>query len=167
VYHSLISTFDQTNKSKKMEPHINFIALICAGIMPMLMGFIYYHPKVMGNSWMKANGFTLEIIGKGPKPVLYLLALVCSFLLAFFLWGWTTGAGGVDTFQVTDPVDGHSYVTFQHGVFHGVAFTLMVLLPIFVTMKIFEMRKWSWAFVNIGYWGITIILMCGILSAWR
>jgi hypothetical protein len=150
-----------------MQPHLNFIALICAAIIPMAMGFIYYHPNVMGNTWMNANGFTKESLKMAPKPAMYLIALGCSFLLAFFLWGWTTGAGGVDTFQVTDPNDGHSYVTFSHGVFHGLAFSVMVLLPIFVTVKIFEMRKWSWAFVNIGYWSLAIILMCGILSAWR
>jgi hypothetical protein len=150
-----------------MQPHINFMALICAALIPMIMGFIYYQPAVMGNAWMKANGFSKEGMGSGPKPVMYVLALIMSFMLAFFMWGWVTGGGGVDTFQVTDPVDGHSYVTFQHGVFHGVAFSIMVLLPVFVTMKIFEKRSWAWAFVNLGYWSITVILMNGILSVWR
>lgn len=150
-----------------MEPKINFMALICATLVPMAMGFIYYHPAVMGNVWMQSNGFTKESIGKGPKPALYLLALVASFMLAFFMWGWTTGAGGVDKMQVIDPIDGHSYETFVHGVFHGIAFSIMVLLPILVTIKIFEMRSWKWAMVNWGYWSITVILMNGILSAWR
>lgn len=149
-----------------MEPQINFPALLVATIIPLVMGFIYYHPSVLGNTWMAANGFVKTSLTP-PKPVMYLLALFCSFLLAFFLWGWTTGAGGVDPFQTTDPVDGHSYVTFKHGAFHGIVFSLLVILPIFITMKIFEMRSWKWAFVNGGYWGITIILMCGILSAWR
>ena len=148
------------------QPHLNFIALICAALIPMIMGFIYYHPKFMGNIWMNANGFNKENM-KQPKPVLFLLALGSSFLLAFFLWGWVTGAGGIDTFQVTDPKDGHSHVTYSHGVFHGIAFSFLVLTPIFTTMKIFENRKWSWTFVNLGYWSITIILMCGILSVWR
>jgi uncharacterized protein DUF1761 len=150
-----------------MEPKLNFMALICAALVPMIMGIIYYHSALMGNAWMKANGFTKESIGKGPKPVMYLLALIASFMLAFFMWGWVTGAGGIDTFQVTDPVDGHSYVTFGHGVVHGIIFSIMVLLPVFVTMKIFEMRSWGWAFINWGYWSITVILMNGILSAWR
>ena len=115
---------------------------------------------------MNANGFVKTNMTP-PKPAMYLLALVASFFLAFFLWGWVTGAGGIDSFQVTDPNDGHSYVTFQHGVVHGVIFSILVLLPIFLTMKIFEARKWSWCFVNWGYWAITVTLMCGILSAWR
>ncbi len=150
-----------------MEPKLNIRALVCAALVPMVMGFIYYHPSLMGNAWMKANGFTRESIGKGPKPAMYLLALVASFMLAFFMWGWVTGGGGVDKMQVVDPVDGHSYETFGHGVFHGVAFSIMVLLPILTTIKIFEMRSWKWALVNWGYWSITVILMNGILSAWR
>ena len=148
------------------QPHFNFIALICATVIPMIMGFIYYHPNLMGTIWMKANGFTKENMTP-PKPVMFLLALVCSFFLAFFLWGWVTGAGGLETSQVTDPNDGHSFVTFKHGVFHGFVFSLLVLTPIFITMKIFENRKWAWACVNLGYWSVSVILMCGILSAWR
>ena len=149
-----------------MAPQINFIALLIAAAIPLIMGFIYYHPGLMGNTWMKANGFTKEGM-LPPKPLLYLLAFVCSFLLSVFLWAWVTGAGGIEVTQVTDPKDGHSFVTFQHGVAHGIIFSVFVLFPIFTTMKIFEARKWSWAFVNIGYWAITIILMSGILSAWR
>ena len=149
------------------QPHFNFIALIISTLIPMIMGFLYYHPSVLGKAWMSANGFTKESMGKGPKPALYLVCLFTSFLLTFFLWGWVTGAGGLDQFQVIDPVDGHSFVTFKHGVFHGIAFTLMVLMPIFCSMAIFERRTWKWAFVNIGYWSISIILMCGVLSAMR
>jgi hypothetical protein len=149
-----------------MQPQINFIAILCAALLPLVMGFLYYHPSLFGNKWMAANNFVKANMTP-PKPVMYLLAFFCSFLLAFFLWGWVTGGGGMEQSQVVDPIDGHSYVTFGHGVFHGVAFSLMVLLPVFITMKIFEARKWSWAWINIGYWSLTTILMCGLLSAWR
>lgn len=147
------------------QPHLNFLAIVCSSIIPMIMGFIYYNPSVMGTKWMSANGFVKENLTP-PKPVLYLLALLMSFLLSLFFWAWVTGGGGVEQSQVVAP-DGHSYETFQHGLFHGFAFSLTVLTPIFITMKIFEMRKWSWAWVNILYWGLTSMVMCGILSAWR
>ena len=148
------------------EPHMNFAAILVATIIPMLIGFIYYHPAILGKVWMNANGFKMEEM-KQPKPVLYLLALGVSFFLSMFFWAWVTGAGGEDQAQVVDPKDGHSFVTFQHGVVHGIIFGITVLLPIFTTMSIFEKRKFSWGFVNWGYWVITSILMCGILSAWR
>ena len=147
---------------------MNYFALIVAALVPMIMGMIFYHPKVMGNAWMEANGFTMEHVKANmPKPTMYILTLVTSFLLAFFFWGWVTGAGGEDGgFQTTAP-DGHSYVTFQHGAFHGLAFGITVLLPIFASMAVFEMRSRKWAIVNILYWTLTAIVMCGIISVWR
>lgn len=145
--------------------NINLIAFIAAGLMPMIMGFIYYHPKVMGTMWMDANGLTNESIGKGPKPVMYLLSTVMSFLLAFFFWGWVTGAGATSGSQWAEGE--HNFVSFKHGAFHGLAFMIMVLAPIFITNAIFEKRSFRWAFVNIGYWGLCAIIMNGILSAWR
>lgn len=143
------------------EMHMNFVAIAVAALMPMIVGFIYYHPKVLGGMWMKANGFTLESIGAGPKPILYGLALVLSFLLAFFLCVNVTGPG-----QDVAP-DGHSYVTFGHGLTHGVIITITVVLPILATLAIFEKRSLNWVIVNVLYWMITICLMAGILSAWR
>lgn len=34
--------------------------------------------------------------------------------------------------------DGHSYVTFAHGLLHGFGNTIMVVLPILGTMAVFE-----------------------------
>ena len=84
-----------------------------------------------------------------------------------FFWAWVTGVGGQEQGQVTDPKDGHSFVTFGHGAAHGLIFALTIALPILTTMAIFERRKFSWGIVNWGYWAVTGILMCGILSAWR
>ena len=97
---------------------MNYFALIVAALVPMIMGMIFYHPKVMGNAWMKANGFTMEHVKANmPKPTMYLLTLVTSFLLASFFWAWVTGAGEADGPQTTGP-EGQNYVTFQHGLAH-------------------------------------------------
>ena len=87
-----------------MEPKMNALSLLISTLIPMIMGFVYYHPSLMGNAWMKANGFTKESLGKGPKPALYILCLFTSFLLTTFFWAWVTGAGGTDGgFQTTAP----------------------------------------------------------------
>jgi hypothetical protein len=140
---------------------INFIAVAVAALIPMIVGFVYYHPAVLGGPWMKANGFTLESVGKGPNPILYVVALGFSFLLSMFVCVNVTGPG-----QDVAP-DGHSYVTFQHGLAHGLMISLLVVLPILGTMSIFERRGWGWVFTNWGYWYVTLSIMAGILSAWR
>lgn len=144
-----------------MDHKMNMLSVAVATLIPMIVGFIYYHPKVAGGLWMKANGFTLESIGKGPKPILYVGALVLAFFLALFCHGNVTGPD-----QWT-AADGHSYVTFGHGLLHGLGNTILVVLPILGTMAIFEKRNWQWLVVNCLYWLITLALMCGILSAWR
>lgn len=143
------------------EMHMNFLAIAIAAIIPMVVGFIYYHPKVMGGMWMKANGFTLESLGAGPKPILYGVALVLSFFASAFICINVTGPG-----QDVAP-DGHSYATFGHGVVHGIILTITLVLPILATMAIFEKRSLNWVVVNVLYWGITFCLMAGLLSAWR
>lgn len=150
-----------------MEPQINFISLAIATFIPMIVGFIYYHPVLFGKFWMAANNFTKESLGSGPKPLQFVAVLITSFMLAFFMWGWVTGGGGMDQFQVTDPTDGHSHVTFGHGVFHGIAMSLLVVFPILSSGAVFEKRSLTWVWVNTLYWMITISLMGGILSAWR
>lgn len=142
-----------------MEP--NWMAVVAAALVPMIIGFVYYHPKAMGGLWMRANGFTLESIGTGPKPVMFIIALGLSVLLALFMHNDVTGPG-----QDKAP-DGHSYATFGHGAVHGIILSLMVLLPVLGTMSIFEKRGWNWVFVNLGYWVVTLAIMGGVLSAWR
>lgn len=143
-----------------MENQINYVSQIIATLIPMIVGFIYYNPKVLGGVWMDANGFKLENM-KAPKPILYVGALVLSALLGLFMHNYVTGPG-----QDVAP-DGHSYHTFMHGFAHGVVGTLFVVLPILGTMGIFEQKSLKWLLVNVGYWLVTLILMCGILSAWR
>ncbi|MEP7195212.1 MAG: DUF1761 domain-containing protein [Saprospiraceae bacterium] len=144
-----------------MEPHFNFLAIAVAALVPLIMGMIYYHPKVAGSAWMDANGFTAESMGSGPKPILYLVSLILAFLLATFLAINVTAPG-----QDVAP-DGHSYVTFQHGLAHGLIISITVLLPIMGTNAIFEKRSMKYVLVNWVYWAITIMIMAGILSAWR
>jgi hypothetical protein len=139
---------------------VNIISQIIATLIPMIVGFIYYNPKVLGGVWMDANGFKLENM-KAPKPILYVGALVLSALLGLFIHTNVTGPG-----QDTAP-DGHSYHTFGHGFAHGMVISLFVVLPILGTMGIFEQKNLKWLLVNVGYWLVTLILMCGILSAWR
>jgi hypothetical protein len=140
---------------------INFIAVAVAALIPMIVGFVYYHPAVLGGPWMRANGFTLESVGNGPNPILYVVALAFSFLLSMFVCVNVTGPG-----QDVAP-DGHSYVTFQHGVVHGIMISILVVMPILGTMSVFERRGWAWVFTNLGYWMVTLSIMAGILSAWR
>lgn len=67
-------------------PEINYLAVVGAVVASMLVGFIFYHPKVMGTRWMKAVGHTDESVNAGAQWV-YGVVLVASFVTAWVLAG--------------------------------------------------------------------------------
>ena len=37
---------------------INFITFLAAAVVTLVIGFIWYNPKVFGTIWMRENNFT-------------------------------------------------------------------------------------------------------------
>ncbi|WP_342372961.1 DUF1761 domain-containing protein [Propioniciclava soli] len=68
-------------------PEINYWAVLAAVIASMVVGFVFYHPKVMGNRWMAAVGHTDASVSAGPKPWVYPSIMVASFVTAWVLAG--------------------------------------------------------------------------------
>ena len=68
-------------------PSINIGAVLIATLLAMLVGFVYYHPRVAGAHWMRAIGHTDESVAAGPRPWVYPLLLVCAFVTASVLAG--------------------------------------------------------------------------------
>ena len=64
---------------------MNFIAILVAALVPMVLGFIWYHPKVFGTVWMQLTGMTEEKAQQGNMFLKFGLSFVFSFLLAFVL----------------------------------------------------------------------------------
>jgi len=70
-----------------MQVHINFIAVIVATISAMVIGFIWYHPKFLGTTWLKFAKINPK---KGDMPwsmtMALISALVMATVLAFFAY---------------------------------------------------------------------------------
>jgi len=70
-----------------MNVEVNELAVILAGASSMVVGSVWYMPKMFGNSWMK---MTKSDTGKGAKPVamawmygsVFLASLVSAYVLA-------------------------------------------------------------------------------------
>src|SRR5690606_25174383 len=109
----------------------NFLAILVAAIVPLVMGFIWYHPKSFGNAWMRESGLTAESLKGGNMAVIFGLTFVFSFLIAFVLQYLTihqTGALGMiggDVFNAKPSYAafmadyGMAFRTFKHGALHG------------------------------------------------
>ncbi|MEO6758314.1 MAG: DUF1761 domain-containing protein [Saprospiraceae bacterium] len=136
---------------------MNWAAIAVATLVPTVIGAIWYNPKVLGNYWLRANNSTAEAMRRSNMPLIFLGGIVLSFFLAMFVHQNVTGVGQ----------EAERYGTFQHGMVHGTALTIMMVLPILGTGAMFERRSWSWLFVNLGYWWVALMVMGGILSLWR
>ena len=53
---------------------INWIATLVAAIVPMFIGFIWYHGKTFGNRWMKETGLDPAKLASGN------MAIICTQL---------------------------------------------------------------------------------------
>lgn len=165
-----------------MFANIGIIAL--AALVPMIMGFIWYNPKVLGTAWMKASGVTEEKMKGANMPLIFGLSFLLSFLLSFILFSLVVHQtdiyslfAGEEGFLVEGSATmnrvgelmaemGDRFRTFKHGALHGTIIGMFVVLPVLGTNALFERKGGKYIFINVGYWVITLALMGGILCQW-
>ena len=162
---------------------MNIFVLLAAAVIPLLLGFIWYHPKVFGNAWMKASGMTEEKAKGANMALIFILVYVFSFLLAFAMCSMSihqfhlyslfylqpiedpnTEAGALFK-QVMDTY-GSSYRTFKHGAFHGVIGGIVLALPVIAINAMFERKGFKYIAINVGYFILTFALMAGVVCAY-
>jgi hypothetical protein len=168
---------------------INFVAVLVAALVPIITGFIWYHPKTLGMAWMKAAGLEEEKMKEGfNAPVVFGLSFVFSFLIAISVNFMVIHQFGVQSAMmdmshpdaIKDATQGigldfanfmskygNNFRTFKHGVLHGTLVGLMFVLPVFATNAMFERKSAKYVAINVGYWIISLALMGGIICAWQ
>lgn len=158
---------------------LNPIAMLVAAISALVVGFIWYNPKVFGNAWMQAAGMTDEQVKGGNMVKIFGLALIFAFLLATALPGIVIHQMGVFSLIGGDPsvalpsyeafIADYSdaFRTFKHGALHGVLTGVFIALPIIGTNALFERKSAKYIFINAGYWIVTLGVMGAIICGWK
>ena len=160
---------------------INFLALLLAALSTLVVGFIWYNPKVFGTIWMKEAGINPE---EGEKPNMILIfgmSILYAFFIAFTLQFVTIhqlGAlgmiGGPDFIATAKPsytafmTDyGDAFRTFKHGALHGTMTGLFLALPVIGTNALYEKRSFKYTLVTGGFWIVCFAIMGGIICAMK
>ena len=133
---------------------MNWFSLVIATLTPMIMGYIFYHPKLFGTVWMNSLGLSEEDFKNQNKVIVFGFAIIMSFILAFFMVNINNGPGQEGQFD-----------TFLHGAFHGLILGIVVAMPVLVINGLFELRDLKNLAINTLYWIITLTLMGGIVDA--
>ncbi len=167
---------------------INFLAVIVAALVPTIIGFLWYHEKTFGKVWAEGAGMTEEKMKSGNMGMIFGVAILFSLLLSVSMTfhavhdAQVQGAMYYATDGTMEPEPGSELAqwyeyfetnlapanhVFSHGAVHGLILGLMLLLPIIVNNGLFERRGWKYILINTGYWTICLVIMGGILAAWR
>jgi hypothetical protein len=159
----------------------NLLIIAAAALIPMVMGFIWYNPKVLGPAWIAASGLSEEKLKGANMPLIFGLSYLFSFMLALAIAQMVIHQGHVMSILINEPginepnsevykyyhdfmaKYGNNFRTFKHGVFHGILSSLFIVLPILATNAMFERKGFKYIAINVGYWTISMALMGGVI----
>jgi hypothetical protein len=137
-----------------MVPEINYWAVLLATASSMVVGSIWYTPKVFGNYWMKAANVTPSgNASDAIRPII--LTVVVSFVTAWVLAG-------------------AAYIAWQ---FYGGSFlansvvTTIILwagftAARFVTHDAFDGRPARLTVLNVAHELVTLVIMALLIGIW-
>ena len=159
--------------------YLNPIALLAAAISAMVVGFIWYNPKVFGTIWMKEANISEETMKGANMVKIFVMSFIFAFLLAMTMMQMSIHQTGVLSLIGGDPSTalpsytafmadyGEGFRTVKHGALHGILAGLFVALPILGTNALFERKSVKYILINTGYWVITLGLMGSIVCGWK
>ena len=133
-----------------MNVEVNFLAILLAGIVSMIVGFLWYSYALFAKPWMKLMGYTKESMKVEQKKMgpMYGVSFVLSLLTAYVL----------------SHVMGLSQNFYQqNNIIAGVgsAFWMWLgfVMPVQTTDVIFSGKKWKLFAINTGYQLASLLAM--------
>lgn len=130
---------------------VNLLAVLVAGIVPMVIGAAWYGP-LFGKRWMALMEKTAEELREGFNPlkthgVGFVLALVTAYVLAQLVAEYASGA--------------------MVGVHVGLMALVAFVVPAAHQSVTFEGRKTGLAWLNVGFNGVALVAQAVLLAVWR
>lgn len=159
----------------------NLLTVLLSALIPLLVGFIWYNPKVFGNAWMRAAGLTEEKMKSGNMAVIFIATYVLGCLISLMMMAVVIHqAHFLSVFQGVDGLDdpnsevsryiadfmakyGNNFRTFKHGVLHGVITAVLFITPIISINALFERRGFRYIALHAGFWIISLALIGGMI----
>jgi Protein of unknown function (DUF1761) len=163
--------------------NINWLVVLGTGIIPLIVGGLWYSPILFANAWMKVADMTEEKMKGANMALIFGLTLLFGIMLSMAMMNIVVHQMHyysilADNKDMADPnsaisqatkafmdVNGSNFRTFKHGAFHGILAGLFLALPMTSIMSLFERKGWNYILIHSGYWILTFALMGGIICA--
>ena len=157
---------------------MNFYSLLTASLASLLIGFVWYNPKVFGTIWIRESGIKFDPDNKPNRLKMLLIHFICAFFMAVILQFLVIhqtavvsliggdAKKGLPSFTAFMADYGTNFRTFKHGALHGTLTGLFFVMPLFGITALYEGRGFKYVLVAAGYWVISLAVMGGIICAW-
>ena len=155
----------------------NFYAVLVSALVTLLVGFVWYNPKVFGTIWMNETGMTQEKAKQSNLLKVFGLTIFYSLLLSTIMPSLVIHQMGVlGVFEGNDKnpefiefmnLHGDAFRTFKHGALHGFISGVFFALPITAINSLFEQKSWKFILVTSGYWIVSLTIMGAIICGWK
>ncbi|MCC6817210.1 MAG: DUF1761 domain-containing protein [Saprospiraceae bacterium] len=127
-----------------------YLAIFLGGLIPMVLGYVWYHPKVFGEAWMNSLGFTEEKLREGNFGLTMGLSTLISMILSWKLNEWSSHTQ-----------EGMSQ--FIHGFYHGAMGGGLIGALVLISNSLFQKNTWLNILINAIYWIIALGLVGAFL----
>lgn len=131
---------------------VNWLAVLVAGILPLVIGFLWYGP-IFGKKWLNLMEMTAEEVQEDFNPLKthgasFVLSLVTAYVLA----------------QLLAVMDGSGAMI---GVHVGLLVTIGFVLNVGYQGVAYEQRKPGIFALSLGFNAVALIGQAVILAIWR
>ncbi len=131
--------------------HVNFLAVVVAAVLNMILGAIWYSPGVYGNTWMALVGKRAEDMRSGAGRG-YAGSFIAALILAYVL------ASVISMAQAQSILQGA-----RVGFWVWIGFVATTSAGDFL----FAGRPVKLYLINTGYYLAALIVMGALLAVWR
>lgn len=153
----------------------NWLIIPIAAFIPLILGFIWYHPKVLGAKLAQING---ESVRNNPSIGKLLLSYLFSIILAYILTLMSVHQSAIFQLFFMDPElananseynlfiqdfmtkYGDRHRSFGHGVVHGTEAGFMFGLAFFGISTLMQDKPLKQIWIHLGFW----MLCCGLVG---
>jgi hypothetical protein len=134
---------------------VNYVAVVVAAIVSMVIGFLWYSPMILGKPWMKEKGYTPEALKKEQSKMgkFYALSFVAALVTAYVL-----------THIITLSKNFYSYPDLQTGLTTAFWLWLGFILPVQLADQIFGEKNWKLLSINTGFQLVSLLAMGVVIT---
>ena len=156
----------------------NLFIIPIAAFLPLILGFVWYHPNVFGTKLAQINGETiLQRPTIGKMVAIYFLSILLAYILTlmsvhqsaiyqlFFMEPELANANSEFNVFINDFMKtyGDRHRSFGHGMIHGAEASLLFGLAFFGITTLMQNKPFKLIWIHLLFWIVCCSLMAGLL----